>query len=71
MKNIIDTYIRDCNQDHKYLTDHEFKKLLTLFYNKGYMSGHHDTVEGQFIDIHYNDMEEYNTDVVEDILNDK
>lgn len=33
-------------------------------YNSGYMAGHHDTVEGQFTDIHHSDMATYHADVV-------
>ena len=39
-------------------------------YNSGYLTGHHDTVEGAFIDIVNCDMDTYHEDVVRDLLAD-
>jgi hypothetical protein len=49
------------------------RRLLVIAYNSGYMAGHNDTVEAQFIPIHHSDMDTYHADVVEEILkeNDK
>lgn len=44
--------------------------LLIRIYNTGYQSGHHDTVEGGFIDIHYADREEYHEDEVRELITD-
>lgn len=44
------------------------KEQLILFFNNGYMRGHHDTVEAQFTDIHHSDMNSYHEDIVDDIL---
>lgn len=37
-------------------------------YNRGYLAGHHDTVEGQFTDIAVSDMATANADQVSDLL---
>jgi hypothetical protein len=42
-----------------------------LYYNSGYMAGHHDTVESQFTDIHQSDMRTYHADVVAAIAGEK
>ena len=39
-------------------------------YNSGYHAGHHDTVEGQYVDIYPSDMDTYHEDVVIDLLYD-
>lgn len=41
-------------------------ELLTCIYTDGYGMGHHDTVEGQYTDIHYSDRETYFRETVED-----
>jgi len=48
----------------------EVKKLEAAqvrLYNAGYRAGHHDTVEGQYIDILDVDMDTYHADVVAEI----
>lgn len=45
----------------------KLKAKLVYAYNRGYMEGHHDTVEGQFTDIHQSDMRTYHGDVVAEI----
>lgn len=40
---------------------------LVRAYNAGYMAGHHDTVEGGFVDIHPSDMDTYHADVVAEL----
>ena len=42
--------------------------FMVHLYNLGYKSGHHDTVEGQYIDIFRQDMDTYHSDVVFDWL---
>jgi hypothetical protein len=47
------------------------ERLLPLFvriYNAGYQAGHHETVEGGFVDVHDCDRDTYHSDVVADLL---
>lgn len=44
------------------------KKLLIWLFNQGYQYGHHDTVEGQFTDVHPDDIDSYNADIVQDLV---
>lgn len=37
-------------------------------YNSGYHAGHHDTVEGGYVDIHSNDMDSYHAEEVAELL---
>lgn len=37
-------------------------------YNSGYHAGHHDTVEGGYVDIHSNDMDSYHAETVEELV---
>lgn len=37
-------------------------------YNSGYYAGHHDTVEGRYIDIHSSDMASYHAEEVAELL---
>jgi len=46
------------------------EELLTETYNAGYMAGHHDTVEGGYIDINPDDLNSYHSDVAEEIMSD-
>ena len=46
----------------------DLKKVSVELYNQGYLSGHHDTVEGQYADIHSSDMKTYHSDIVYDLL---
>lgn len=46
----------------------QLKAMLIYTYNRGYMTGHHDTVEGRFTDIHQSDMRTYHHDVVAEIV---
>lgn len=46
------------------------KKELIMMYNQGYHAGHHDTVEGGYVDILVVDMPTYHSDVVDEILED-
>lgn len=39
-------------------------------YNAGYVSGHHDTVEACYTDVHYSDRREYHNDTVGEMLDD-
>ena len=43
---------------------------LVHIYNSGYLSGHHDTVEGVFTDIYYNDLGAYHEDEVAELVDD-
>ena len=40
------------------------KEQVTEIYNLGYKSGHHDTVEGQYVDIVQQDMKSYHSEEV-------
>jgi hypothetical protein len=42
--------------------------FMVHLYNLGYKSGHHDTVEGRYIDIYVQDMDTYHSDFVSDYL---
>lgn len=42
--------------------------LAIRIYNSGYMAGHHDTVEGQFTDIHRSDMATYHAEEVSELI---
>ena len=46
------------------------KSLLVSLYTTGYKDGHHDTVEGQYIDVHQSEMDTYHLDVVANWLED-
>tara|TARA_R110002126_G_C10209515_1_gene477846 strand:+ start:111 stop:308 length:198 start_codon:yes stop_codon:yes gene_type:complete len=46
----------------------KIKTLMTDLYNRGYAAGHHDTVEGQYVDIHYSDQLTYHEDVIDEII---
>lgn len=43
------------------------ESLMVRVYNSGYMAGHHDTVEGHFVDIHHSDMSTYHGEEVEEL----
>ena len=45
--------------------------LMGLFihiYNSGYKAGHHETVEGGYVDIHSVDMENYHNETVKELV---
>jgi len=42
--------------------------LMVRIYNTGYQSGHHDTVEGGFVDITYAEREEYHEEEVRELI---
>ncbi|MFA9207856.1 MAG: hypothetical protein ACEQSN_06235 [Yersinia sp. (in: enterobacteria)] len=44
--------------------------LYVSLFNHGYGSGHHDTVEGQYTDIHRSDITTYHDDVVGELVED-
>ena len=56
-----------CGEQHEALK--ALKKLATHIYNCGYEAGHHDTVEACFTSIFPQDMDSYQNDVVEELLN--
>lgn len=64
----VEIYEEATNAVESYKRVTEIKTLLTYAYNSGYMAGHHDTVEGQFTDIHHADMRTYHLDEVADIV---
>ena len=37
----------------------EYSRKVTRTFNEGYYGGHHDTVEGLYVDIHESDMDSY------------
>lgn len=43
--------------------------FATWLYNCGYISGHHDTVEGVYTHVGYEDHDTYHDDVVGELLN--
>jgi hypothetical protein len=43
-------------------------ELLIHIYNSGYLAGHHDTVEGCFIDVYVQDMETEHADIVDELV---
>jgi hypothetical protein len=45
--------------------------LMVRVYNAGYRAGHHDTVEGQYAEIHRSDMDTYHKEDVAEILKDQ
>ena len=45
-------------------------KFMVSLYNRGYKDGHHDTVEGQYVDVFRQDMDTYHSDVVSEWLED-
>ena len=46
------------------------ESFMVSLYNRGYKDGHHDTVEGQYVDIHRQDMDTYHSDIVAERLED-
>ena len=64
----VEIYEEATNAVESYKRVTEIKALLTYAYNSGYMAGHHDTVEGQFTDIHHADMRTHHLDVVAEII---
>jgi hypothetical protein len=44
--------------------------FMVRLYNQGYKAGHHDTVEGGYVDIFDCDMSTYHDDVVREIITD-
>ena len=47
------------------------QELIAYLYNMGYKAGHHDTLEGTYIDIFRQDMSTYHSDVVSEWLEDE
>lgn len=43
---------------------------LIHLYNSGYHAGHHDTVESSYTDIHQSDMDSYQEEIVDELLED-
>ncbi|HEN3248774.1 TPA: hypothetical protein U5D40_001243 [Yersinia enterocolitica] len=48
----------------------EKNALYVSLFNYGYGSGHHDTVEGQYTDIHRSDITTYHDDIVGELVED-
>lgn len=46
----------------------EIVRLLTIAFNRGYAAGHHDTVEGQYVDVHYSDIDTCHESEALDVL---
>ena len=57
----------DSNNQQQAAEIERLKKERTFWYNQGYLSGHHDTVEACYTDIVASDMETYHQDIVDDI----
>ncbi|ELO4690820.1 hypothetical protein OGV59_20760 [Citrobacter sp. CK187] len=47
------------------------KAISVKLYNYGYLNGHHHTVEGYFTDIHRSDIDNYHSDIVEEIIDEE
>jgi hypothetical protein len=45
-------------------------RMAMYLYNRGYNSGHHDTVEGKYGTVHHCDMENYHEEEVREIVQD-
>jgi len=43
------------------------KAASVHIYNSGYQAGHHDTVEGRYVDIHPSDMDSYHAEEVAEL----
>ncbi|HHB9522637.1 TPA: hypothetical protein ACOCPK_000022 [Yersinia enterocolitica] len=48
----------------------EKNAIYVSLFNYGYGSGHHDTVEGQYTDIHRSDITTYHDDIVGELVED-
>ena len=46
----------------------KIKTLMIDMFNRGYAAGHHDTVEGVYVDIHWQDHMTYHEDVVMEMV---
>ncbi|EPN8209904.1 hypothetical protein ACT3PL_004742, partial [Yersinia enterocolitica] len=57
------------DEKHQALVAEKSSLYVSLF-NYGYGSGHHDTVEGQYTDIHRSDITTYHDDVVGELVED-
>lgn len=47
---------------------HEVIRLLTIAFNRGYATGHHDTMEGGYVDVHNSDIERYHESEALDVF---
>ena len=50
------------------ITSTDLLAFVVGVYNQGYKAGHHDTVEGGYVDIFDCDMNTYHEDVVREII---
>jgi len=50
------------------LPNRDLIELMTFLYTSGYKAGHHDTVESNYTDVEYEDMNTYFYDNVGDII---
>ncbi len=57
------------DEKHQSLVGEKNTLYVSLF-NYGYGSGHHDTVEGQYTDIHRSDITTYHDDIVGELVED-
>ncbi|MDR5019807.1 hypothetical protein RF657_15580 [Yersinia rochesterensis] len=57
------------DEKHQALVSEKNTLYVSLF-NHGYGSGHHDTVEGQYTDIHRSDITTYHDDIVGELVED-
>ena len=46
----------------------ELKEAAAHIYNSGYHAGHHDTVEGRYVDIVPTDMDTYHAEEIAELL---
>lgn len=52
----------------KKIDKNEVIRLITIAFNRGYAAGHHDTVEGGYVDVHYSDIESYHESEALDVF---
>jgi len=61
-------FVRIANEREALIAERD--RMAVRLYNSGYMAGHHDTVEGQFTDVHRSEMDTYHDDIVGELLAD-
>ena len=56
--------------EERRLERERLRPLFVRIYNAGYEAGHHETVEGGFVNVQDCDKETYHSDVVQELLDD-
>ena len=65
VERLIGAYIGESDELRARLAEVEAQSVHV--YNSGYHAGHHDTVEGRYVDIHPSDMDSYHAEEVEEL----